>query len=165
MEPKRTDGSPKKKLTSFDVDVDLEVIALSYNILERNFATLGIFDTVTRQLLFPLLLPVAVLAAIVLRRNDDTGLLVSQVRDNITPTLVIVNAQGDDEFLVSGVGHETKGATSPASAHLEHVGLVDFAPCPAVSEVPDRLFCDAEECVRVGTEDARGDCVTHSGKK
>jgi hypothetical protein len=154
-----------KELTLFDVDVDLEVIPLGYNILERNFATLGIFDTVTRQLLLPLLLPIAVLAAVVLRRNDDTGLLVSKVRDNVTPTLVIVDAKGDDEFLVSGVGHETKGATSSAAAHLEHVGLINFAPCPAVSEVPDRLFCDTEECVRVDMEGARGDCVTHSRKK
>ena len=155
----------KFELTLSDVDVDLEVISLSYNILERNFTTLGVLDRVTRQLLLPLLLPVAVLAVVVLRRDDDTSLRVSKVRDNVTPTLVVVDAKGDDELLVVGVGHETKGARSSATTHLEHMGLTRFAPCPAVSIVPDGLFGDAEVCARVGMEDACGNCVTHSRRK
>jgi hypothetical protein len=155
----------KNELTSSDDDIDLEVVSIGYSIVERNFATFGVLDTVSCQLPLPLLLPVAVIVAIVLRGNDDTSLFISEVRDNVAPTLVIVNAQSDDELLVAGLILKAKGATGSATAHLEHMGLIDFAPCPAVSEVPDRLFDDAEECVRVGLVDARGNSVTHSGRK
>jgi len=122
-------------------------------------ATFSVLDTVRRQLLLPLTLPVGL--AVVLRRDDDTSLVGSKVRDNVAPGLVVVNAQSGDEVLL-GVGHEAKGAASAATAHLEDIGPLDLVPSAAIGKLPDSLFDGAEECSGVGDEDARGDCVTHS---
>jgi hypothetical protein len=84
-----------------------------------------------------------------LRGDDDASLLMSEVRDDVTPALVIVDAQRNDEVL-SGVGHETKGAGRSATAHGEQVASIDFAPGSAIGIFPDRLLDDAEECILVG---------------
>lgn len=151
----------KKRLTSSNDDIDLEVTSIGYSVFERKVVTSSAIDIVSHQLLLPLPLPVAVLMAVVFRRDDDAGLIRRKVRDNVTPTFVIVDTQSDDADLV-GVGHEAKGAARSAAAHGEDMGPVNFAPCPAVSEFPDRLLDDAEECVRITLVDTRGDCVTHS---
>jgi hypothetical protein len=57
-----------------------------------------------------------------------------KVGDDVTPTLVVVDTQGDDEVLAS-VGLETKGTAGSAAAHGEHMGSVDFRPRSAVSVV------------------------------
>ena len=124
-------------------------------------ATFSVLDTVSRQLLLPLTLPVEVLVAVVLRRDDDTSLVGSQVRDNVTPGLVVVNAQSGDEVLV-GVGHEAKGAASAATAHLEDICPLRLVPSTAIGKLPDGLFAGAEEGTGVGVEDACGDYVAHS---
>jgi len=151
----------KKRLTSSNDDVNLEVTSIGYSVLECKAVTSSANDIVSHQLLLPLPLPVAVLIAVVFRRDDDPSLIRRKVRDNVTPTSVIVDTQSDDAALV-GVGHEAKGAARPATAHREDMGPVNFAPCPAVSEFPDRLLNDVEECVRIALVDTRGDRVTHS---
>ena len=125
--------------------------------------TFGILDTVSRQLLLALTLPVEVLVAVILGRDDDTSLVGRKVRDDVTPGLVVMNAQGGDEVLI-GVGHEAKGAASAAAAHLEDMGPLDFVPSATISKLPDGLFAGTEECIGIGVEDACGDRVTHSRK-
>ena len=124
-------------------------------------ATFGVLDTVSRQLLLALTLPVLVLGAVILGRDDDASLVGRKVRDNVTPGLVVVNAQSGDEVFV-GVGHEAKGAASAAAAHLEDVGSLDLVPRAAIGILPDGLFDGAEERSGVGVADAYGDRVTHS---
>lgn len=126
-------------------------------------AAFSVLDTVRRQLLLPLTLPVDVLVAVVLRRDDDTSLVGSKVGDNVTPGLIVVNAQSYDAVLLRlGVGHEANGAASAATAHLEDVVPLVLVPSSAVGILPDTMFDGAEACTGVGNEDARGDCVTHS---
>lgn len=126
-------------------------------------ATFSVLDTVSGQLLLPLMLTVGVLVAVVLRRDDDTSLVVGKVRDDVTPGLVVVNAQSGDEVLLGrGVGYEAKGAASTATTHREDVGPLVLVPSSAVGKFPNGLFDGAEECTRVGVEDAHGDFVTHS---
>jgi len=112
------------------------------------------------QLPLPLLPPVGVVLAVILRVDDDASLLISQVRDDITPTLVIVDAQRDDEVL-AGVRHETKRAGRSATAHREHVGSVDFGPSSAIGILPNGLLHDVKECIRVGLVDLHNDRVCH----
>ena len=162
-EPESTAGS-RRSLTSSDDDVALEVVSVGYSVIDRKVATLDVLDVVRRQLLLPLLLTVAVLVRVVLRRDDHTGLVGSEVRDDVTPTLVVVDAQRGDEVL-AGVGREAKGAARSATTHGEHTGSIDIGPRSAVGVVPDGLLDDAEEGVRVGLVDLYGDRVTHSGIK
>jgi len=153
----------KGLLTSSDDDVALEVISVGDNVLDGELAAFSVLDTVSGQLLLPLTLTVDVLVAVVLRRDDDTSLVVGKVRDDVTPGLVVVNAQSGDEVLLRlGVGYEAKGAASATTAHLEHIVPLDLVPSSTVGILPDSLFDGAEACTRVGVEDARGDCVTHS---
>ena len=160
LEPENA-ASPRRRLTSSNDDVDLEVVPLGYSIVEREVATLCVVDVVRHQLRLPLRLPVWVIVRVVLGRDDDTGLVGRKVRDNIAPTLVVVDAQRDDEALLS-VGRETKGATRSTAAHREHMGAVDVAPRSTVGVLPDRPLDDAEERVLVGLIDLRGNGVTHS---
>ena len=151
--------------TSSDDDVDREVIALGNRIGERKIATLLIGDVIGRQLLLPLRLSVRVCVVVVLRGNDDASLLVGKVRDNVAPSEIVVDTQSDDEIF-TGVGQETKGATCPAAAHSEHIGTVNFAPCPPVSELPNCPLDEVEEGICIDLVDPSGDCVGHSvGKK
>ena len=102
---------------------------------------------------------------VVLRRDDNSASLVGRkVRNDITPTLVVVDTQRDDEVFAS-VGRETKGATRPATARHEQVGIVDFAPRSSVGVFPDHLLGDVEERILVGLVSLYGDHVTHSRGK
>ena len=101
---------------------------------------------------------------IILRGDDDTSLLIGKICDDVAPTLIIVDAQCDDEVF-TGVGRETKGATRSATAHGEHMGSIDFSPSSAVGVVPDCFLDDVEERVPVGLVDLRGDSVAHPGRK
>lgn len=152
------------RLTSSNNDVDREGISLGHSIVERKFATFRVGDRVGRQLRMPLLLPVGIVRVVILRVDVDTSPAGTEVCDNITPTLVCIDAQCDDEVL-AGVRHETKGAGRSATAHREYLLIVNFAPRSAISILPDSLLDDAEECVRIGLVDPRCDCVTHSGRK
>jgi len=107
-----------RRLTSSNDDIQLEVISFRHSITELEvLTTFGVFDIVSRQLFLPLLLPVAVAVAAILRGDNDTSFFGS---DDVTPTLVVVDSQGDDEVLAC-VGYETKRAERPAAAHGEHV--------------------------------------------
>jgi hypothetical protein len=149
-----------RRLTSSDNDVDLEVIAFGSSIVVCKIAILPI-DIVGRQLLLPLLHSITILVAVVLRGNDDPSLFVGEVRDNVSPSLIVVDAQSDDEVFTS-VAHETKRAACPAAANGEHVGSVNVAPFPAVGVVPNRLLDDVEVRVWVGVVDPSVDFVSHS---
>jgi hypothetical protein len=164
LEPESTVGSRKVAYSSSDDDLDREIVSIGHSVGERDVATFGVLDIVRRQLRLPLFLPVAVLVGVVLRRDDDTSLVGSEVRDNITPTLVVVDAQRDDEVF-AGVGRETKGAARSATTHGEHIGSVGLAPRSAVGVFPDRLLDDVEKSVLVGLVDLCGDCVAHSRRK
>ena len=94
-------------------------MSISDGVVEREFATLGVGDTVSDQLRLPLLFTVLVAVRVVLRGDDDTGLVVLEIGDDIAPTLVVVDAQSDDKVF-TGVGNETKGAGSSATSHREN---------------------------------------------
>jgi hypothetical protein len=147
-------------VTSSNHDVDNEVISVGNSIGKRKIATFVVRHTVSRQLLIPLGHTIGEFVAIILRGNDDTGLISGKVRDDVTPTLVVVDAQCNDKVL-SGVRHETKGARRSARAHREHVGSVRLAPRYA-RIFPARLLDDVEECILVGLVNLCGDRVTHS---
>ena len=151
----------KRRLTSSDDDLHLEVVPLSNIVGEGESATLDVGDGVVGQLRLPLLFTVFVRVGVVLGCDDDTSLIVSKVRDDVAPTLVVVDAQRDDEVF-AGVGQETKGAGSSAATHGEDMRSVDFAPCSTVGVVPDRLLDDMEERVLVGLVDLGGDGVTRA---
>jgi len=150
-------ASFEKGLSSND-DLDLEVISFSHSIIELDVATFGVVDIVSRQLILPLLPLVAVCVVVILGRDNDPSLFGGEVSDDVTPTLVVVNAQGDDEVLAC-VGHETKRAGRPAAAHSEHVRSPNLVPGSAVSILPHGLLNDAEECIGVSLVDLRGDAV------
>ena len=100
-----------EQLTSSNNDVDLEVVAFGFTVDERKVAALVIPDIVRRCLALPLAHAITVLAVVVLWSNDDTSMFVGgEFRDNIAPSLVVVNTQSHDESFI-GVGHKTKGAT------------------------------------------------------
>lgn len=138
-------------------------MSVGYGVLDGELATFGVLDTVSGQLLLPLSLTVGVLVAVVLRRDDDTSLVVGKVSDNVTPGLVVVNAQSDDEVLLRlGVGYEAKGAACATTTHREDIVPLVLVPSSTIGKLPDGLFDRAEACTSVGVEQARGDCVTHS---
>ena len=136
-------------------------MAVGHNILERKLATLQVGDLVRRELPLPLLLHVGVVLAVVLWINDASGLVVLEVRDDITPSLVIVDAQSDDAALAF-VGQEAKGAGRSAAVHPEHVASVDLVPGSTIGVIPHRLLDDAEKLVLVGIdlEDQHLDRIT-----
>jgi hypothetical protein len=102
---------PLKQLTSSNNDVDLEVIAFGFTVLERKVAALVIPNIVRRWLALPLAHAITMLAVVVLWGNNDCSMLVGgEFSDNIAPSLVVVNTQSNDESFI-GVGHETKRAT------------------------------------------------------
>jgi hypothetical protein len=84
LEPESTAGS-RGRLTSPNDDLGLEVLSFGLSVGERKVATFEVLDIVRR---LPLLLAVAVLVGVVLRRDDDTSLVGRKVRNDITPTLV-----------------------------------------------------------------------------
>jgi hypothetical protein len=153
-----------ERLTFSNNDVGREVIAFSYRVADCKFTAPVIADTVRLQLALPLGLTITMFAVVVFRGNDDASLIGLQVRDNVAPSLVVVNTQSDDEIF-AGVGHETKGATCPAGFHLEHMGSVNFAPDTGGTEFPASLLDDVEECACIVLIDPNGDCVSHSDKR
>ena len=150
-----------RRLSSSNDNINPEVLSFCHSIIKFDVATIGVADIVSRQLPFPLLLPVAVSVAVILRCDNDASLVGGEVSDDVTPTFVVVDAQGDDEVL-AGVGQETKRPARPAAAHVKHVRSVNVIPGSAVSIMPHGLLDDAEGCVPVGMVDLRGDPVTRS---
>lgn len=147
---------------NFDIspndDVSLKVVTFSNRIIDSNVPSHSIAHVVTRELPLPRRSPSASL--IIFGVNRGRSLLVGKVRDNITPPLVVVNAEGDNERLVAGF--EAKDTRCAASAHGENVGSVDFGPSSSIGKVPHRLFDDVEECVGVGRVDSNDDGIAHS---
>ena len=139
-------------------------MSLSDGVDKRKLAALKVRDAVVGQLRLPLPFPILVTVGVVLGSDDDASLIVGKVGDNVTPTLVVVDAQSDDEVFAS-VGHEAKGTAGPAATHGEHMGPVDFTPRSTVGILPDRLLDDVEEGVLVGLIDLGSDRVTHSREK
>ena len=137
------------------------MVALGDGIVNSKLPTLGIFDTVRCELILPRLFPVFVVVAIVLGIDHDASFGGGEVRDNVSPPLVVVHTQGDNEELV-GVGQEAKGTGSTTATHGENVFVVDFRPGAAIGIVPAGLLDDPEAGIGVGLVDAGGNCVTHS---
>jgi len=75
----------------------------------------------------------------------------------VDPAHVVVNAEGDNEVLVSTF--EAEDAGSAAAAHGEDLLSVDFGPGATVTEVPDSLFDDLEPVAGVALVDAASDGV------
>src|SRR6266702_5484554 len=149
-------------LTLSDHNSDRQVIAVGHNILERILATLQVGDLVRTQLLLPLSLPIRAVIAVILWVNNASGLIVREVRDDVAPSLVIVDAQSDDEAFVC-VGDKAKGAGRPAPAHLEHMVTVDLIPGSTVGVFPNRLLDDTEVPILAGISlgDKHVDRITH----
>lgn len=160
LEPGTADGL-LKRLTSSNEDVHLKVISVSHSIFKQKGASFVVFHTVSDQLLLPLSLPIGVLVIVVLWVDDDASLRISEVRDDITPSLVIVDTQCDNEVL-SGVGQEAEGTGRSATTHCDQLGSVSFVPRATIGIIPDRLLDDSEECILVGLVDLCVDCVAHS---
>ena len=139
-----------------------EFVAVGHDILKRKLVTLQVGDLVRLQLPLPLLLHVRVVLAIILWINEANGLVILEVRDDIAPSLVIVDAQSDDAALTF-IGQEAKGAGRSAAVYLEHVASVDIAPGSTFGEIPRCLLDDTEELILVGIslEDQHVDLVTH----
>ena len=123
-------------LTLSDHNLDLQVGALSISIVERILDTFRVGDLVLRQLLLPLRLPLREFVAVILWVDDASGLIVLEVRDDVTPSLVIVNAESHDEA-PARVGHEAKGAGGPAPAHLQYIVAIDLVPGSTVGVFPN----------------------------
>ncbi len=87
-------------------------------------------------------------------------LVALEVRDDVAPLLVIVDAQRDNKTLAC-IGHDAKGARGPASAHLKHVATIDLAP--TVGVLPDGLLGNMVVRVLAGSNlmDIHLDRVTH----
>ena len=153
-----------RSLTSSNDDLDLEVVSIGDSVVEGKFAALKVRDAVVGQLRLPLLFPILVTVGVVLGRDDDASLVIGEIGDNVTPTLVVVDAQRNDEVF-AGVGNETEGTTGSTATHGEHMGPVDFTPRSTVGILPDRLLDDVEEGVLVGLVDLGSDGVTHSRGK
>ncbi len=149
-------------LTLSDHNSDRQVIAVGHNVLERILATMQVGDRVRSQLLLPLPLPFRGVLAVILWVNDASGLIVREVRDDVTPSLVIVDAESDDETLAC-VGDKAKGTGRPAPAHLEHVVTVDPVPGSTVGVFPNRLLDDTKVSVLAGSSlvDKHFDRITH----
>ena len=154
----------RRRLTSSDNDVALEVVSLGDGVVDGKLAALGVRDAVAGQLGLPLLFAVPVLVGVILGGDDHTRLVVLEVGDDVTPTLVVVDAHRDDEVL-AGVRDETEGTAGSATTHREQMLSVDLAPRPTVSVLPDGLLDAVEESVRVGLVDLGGDGVTHTRGK
>ena len=150
-----------KPLTSSNDDVSLEILALGDDIVDSKLPTLGIFDTVRRELTLPRLFPIFVAVAVVLGIDDDASFGIGEVRDDVSPPLVVVYTQGDDKVLV-GVGLEAKSARSTTATHLENEFIVDSRPSAAVGIVKDGLLDNPEVGIGVGLKDADRNLVTHS---
>ena len=150
-------------VASSNDDVTFEVVPLGNDIVDSNLPTLGIFDAVRRELILPCLFPIFVVIVVVLRMDQDARVGVGEVRDDISPPLVVVHTQGDDEVLV-GVWLEAKGARSATATHVEDAFIVHFGPAAPVGIVPAGLFDNSEEGIGVGLVDADGNLVTHSAK-
>ena len=160
MSKKKKDELKAYSLSSND-DVTLEVVALSDGIVKSQLPPLGILDIVGCELSLPRLRPVSVLVTVVLGLDEDAGLGGAEVRDDVSPPLVVVHTQGDDEPLAIA-GFEAKGPGSTAATHGENVFVVHFGPGAAVGIVPASLLDEFEEGIGVGLIDADGNVVTHS---
>ena len=146
-------------LTLSDHNSDLQVFAPHHSVLERKLATLQVVNFVSRQLPLPLLLPIRVFQAVILWINEASGLIVLDVRDDIAPSLVIVDAQSEDTALAF-VSQKAKSTGRSTATHLEHVESVDVAPCSTVSVIPNRLL-DNAEVLGISLEDHYFDRITH----
>ena len=156
-------GETFGRLTLSDHNSDRQVISLSHSIFERILDTLQVGDLVLRQLPLPLRHPKRVFYAVILWVDDASGLIALEVRDDVAPSLVIVNAQSGDEA-PPRVGQEAKGAGGPALAHLEHMAPRDLVPASVrVGVLPSCLLDYTEVLSRSGISlvDKYFDRITH----
>ena len=155
----------KKSLTSLADDVALELFSFPDSVFARIFATRLVVATEFRQLLLPYGLEV--LLGVVFRRGDDASVFRGNVRDNVAPTFVIVDAHSDDEGPALAI-FETHRAAVSAATHGEDMAPVGFVPSTALSVFPDRLLNAAEvrgQFLALALVQARGDGVeSHSGR-
>ena len=149
-----------RRLTLSDDDIGNELVALANDVVHGELASLEVGNAVGAQLPLPGCIAIGERSVVVLGCNDNAGLVVGQVRDNVASTLVVVHAESDDEVLAS-VCDEAKGAAGAAATHGEDLGAVDLGPSAAVGVLPDRLLNNLEERVRVGLVDFDGDGVGH----
>jgi len=140
----------------------MKIVPLGGRVIDSEFPALDIIDVVAGELPLPLLLSVGELAVVILRVDDDAGLVIVKVGDYVAPPLVVVDSHSDDEVL-AGVGNETKSAGCSTATHGEHLLAVHFGPSSSIGIVPDGLLNDLEEGVGVGLVDADGNFVAHSG--
>ena len=146
-------------LTLSDHNADCQVIALGHSILERILDAFRVGDLVLRQLLLPLLLPLRLSFAVILWIDDASGLIL-EVRDNVAPSLVIVNAESHDEA-PPRVGHEAKGAGGPAPTHLQYIVPVDLVPGSTVGVFPNCVVDYTEKLAGLSLVDKYFDTITH----
>ena len=84
-----------------------------------------------------------------------------ETRGHVAPTLVIVDAESDDEVFVVAFEAEDAGGATPT--HGEDVLIVGDSPRATVGEVPNGLLDDLEPGAGVALVEAAGDGVGHDG--
>jgi hypothetical protein len=149
-------------LTLRDHNSDFQVISVGLSVLVRTLATLKVGDLEHSQVLPSLCLLIRVFRAVVRWVNETSSLIVGlEVRDDIAPCLVTVDAQSDDE-VPARLGHETEGTRRPAFAHREQMVVVDLVPGSTLCVSPDGLLDDTE-VARAGIvlEYKHLDLITH----
>lgn len=137
-------------------DIATKAVTLRDGVVDLEQPSLRVPHAVIRQLLLPCICPE--LSIVVLRVDGKTALLSSEARNDITPALVIVNTNSDDDVLGPFVGSEAESARGTAVTHFEDVLAVDLRPS---SIVPDGLLDDTEEGVGVLLMDANRNRVRH----
>jgi hypothetical protein len=138
--------------------VGLEVVTISDGELDLEVPSRGTLDTIIGELLLPRECPRSIV--IIFGKNDEPRVLLRYTGDDIAPSLIIVDTNGEGEDLVTGL--ESKQARGARAIHGKDVGVIHLRPGTAIGKVPDALFDDLEKGVGVGAEDFQLDRVRHA---
>ena len=144
---------------SCDGDGGVEGVAVLLVVVNCEFDTRGARPLQMRQLL-PQHLVSPVFVVVVSGVNLNTGVGGLLVRDDITPSLVVVDAQCDQEEAARGVP-EAQHSGSATAAHVEGVLAIHLAPVCSIGVMPTCLLHNAEPVGGLGLDDPHVDGVRH----
>jgi hypothetical protein len=148
---------------SFDGDGGVEGVAVLLVIVNCEFDTRGAGPLQMRQLL-PQHLVIMVFVVVVSGVNFNTGVGSLLVRDDITPPLVVVDAQCDQEEAACGPP-EAQHSGGATGAHVEDVVTIHLAPICSVAVMPTCLLHNAEPVGGLGLDDPHVDGVRHGDEE
>ena len=151
--------APTSLHISCDGDGGVEGVAVLLVVVNCEFDTRGARPLQMRQLL-PQHLVSPVFVVVVSGVNLNTGVGGLLVRDDITPSLVVVDAQCDQEEAARGVP-EAQHSGSATAAHVEGVLAIHLAPVCSIGVMPTCLLHNAEPVGGLGLDDPHVDGVRH----